>query len=391
MKKRVAFVVQRYGLEVNGGAEYHCRLIAELLTDQYEVDVLTTKALDYMTWENFYKYDLEEINGVKVRRFEVSKPRNVQLFNQKSDFIFNNKKESTYFDEHDWMWKQGPASIDLLQYLKNYHQDYVKVIFFTYNYFTTYYGVHLIPEKSILIPTAHDEPPIYLSLYKSLFHLPRHILFNTHEEKDLVHKLFHNEHVPNEIVGVGVNKPMVAASTSEQRLKLRLPENYFIYVGRIDESKGCKELFEYYLKYKSEQREYPKLVLVGKSVMGIPKDPDIVPLGFVTEEEKFTAISESLCMVMPSKYESLSMSVLESLSMSTPVIVNGHSDVLKGHCERGNAGLYYTSYEEFKACLDLISDEKSLRERMGENGVTYVEQFYNWDAIKESYVIAIEN
>ncbi|MNW49329.1 hypothetical protein D3C74_267410 [compost metagenome] len=77
--------------------------------------------------------------------------------------------------------------------------------------------------------------------------------------------------------------------------------------------------------------------------------------------------------------------------MSTPVIVNGHSDVLKGHCERGNAGLYYTSYEEFKACLDLISGEKSLRERMGENGVTYVEQFYNWDAIKESYVIAIEN
>ena len=32
MKINVAFVIQRYGVEVNGGAELHCRWITELMS-----------------------------------------------------------------------------------------------------------------------------------------------------------------------------------------------------------------------------------------------------------------------------------------------------------------------------------------------------------------------
>ena len=45
--KRIALVNQRYGLEVNGGSEYYTRLIAERLASEFEVDVITTKALEY--------------------------------------------------------------------------------------------------------------------------------------------------------------------------------------------------------------------------------------------------------------------------------------------------------------------------------------------------------
>ena len=73
IEKKLCLIVQRYGLEVNGGAELQCRQFAERLVECYQkVDVLTTKAVDYMTWENKYKSDEEWINGVHVFRFPAS-------------------------------------------------------------------------------------------------------------------------------------------------------------------------------------------------------------------------------------------------------------------------------------------------------------------------------
>ena len=77
--KRIAFVNQRYGLEVNGGSEYYTRLMAERLAKYYEVDVLTTKAVDYTTWKDWYVRDVETINGVTVRRFSVAQERAVDV------------------------------------------------------------------------------------------------------------------------------------------------------------------------------------------------------------------------------------------------------------------------------------------------------------------------
>lgn len=82
MKKKIAFVVHRYGIEVNGGAEMYCRVMAEKLKDRYDVEVLTTCALEYTTWEDYYPQGLADINGVKVRRFKVDYARNTEEFNK---------------------------------------------------------------------------------------------------------------------------------------------------------------------------------------------------------------------------------------------------------------------------------------------------------------------
>jgi glycosyltransferase involved in cell wall biosynthesis len=389
MEGKIAFVVQRYGLEVNGGSEYHCRLIAELLSHNYQVDVLTTKAIDYMTWENFYENEVEYINNVTVRRFPTDFPRNVKEFNEYSQYIFGNPKR-TFYEEMEWMKKQGPVSFELLDYIKNNHHEYKLFVFFTYTYFTTFIGMQLVPEKSILVPTAHDEPHIYLSIYKSFFHLPRHIMFNTLEEREFIHQQFNNGYIGSDIVGVGVNIPNEHLTEEQFRKKFNINDPYIIYVGRIDESKGCKELFEYYLRYTKENQSNLKLVLMGKPVMTVPKHPDIISLGFVSEEEKYGGISGAKFLIMPSKYESLSMVVLESLALKRPVLVNGECEVLKGHCERGNAGLYYSNYSEFQHCINTLKN-KNINYVLGNNGKEYVDITYNWSTIAQKFISLIEN
>ena len=40
--KKIAFIIVRYGENINGGAEVHCQMLAERLLPYYEVEVLTT-------------------------------------------------------------------------------------------------------------------------------------------------------------------------------------------------------------------------------------------------------------------------------------------------------------------------------------------------------------
>ena len=72
IRAKILFVVHRYGLDVNGGAETHCRELAERLLPFYETEVLTSCARA-IPFDDYYRPGQEEINGVKVRRFPLAK------------------------------------------------------------------------------------------------------------------------------------------------------------------------------------------------------------------------------------------------------------------------------------------------------------------------------
>lgn len=379
---RLCFVVQRYGLEVNGGAEALCREVAEHLVKHAEIDVVTTCAIDYVTWKNEYTPGVETLYGVTIRRFPVDYERNTVNFNRQSEVVFCHPR--SYEDEITWMKLQGPYSTPLLEFLSENRENYDVFIFFTYLYCTTFFGLPLVADRAMLVPTAHDEPPIYLSIFESLFRLPQAFLYNTEEERRFVNSKFQVRNIPSDIVGVGIDVPKNVDSFA---FKQKYGVNKFIvYVGRIDESKGCKELFDYFIRYKNETCSPIKLVLMGKSVMEIPDHPDIIPLGFLPEQEKFNGIMASELLVMPSRFESLSMVLLEAWCCNRPVLVNGGCEVLKGQCCRSNAGLWYEDYDEFKECLDLLLENNGLRGAMGESGKRFVEGNYNWVIIEEKYL-----
>ncbi len=387
MKKKILFVVQRYGLEVNGGAELHCRQLAERLKDEYDVSVLTTCAIDYVTWKNEYKEGIEHINGVKVIRKKVDFERNQKKFNKISAKL-NNEKDNINLGI-EWQEAQGPHSAELIKYLEDHKDDYDVIIFLTYLYYTTYFGLKVSPEKSILIPTAHDEPPIYYSIFNETFNSPKAILYSTTTERDFVNKRFKNDYIENDIVGLGVD---INENTQDIDLEktFGIKDDYVVYVGRIDESKGCKEMFEYFLEYKKTYNSNLKLVLAGKSAMEIPRNKDIVTLGFVSEDEKVNLIRKSKLLILPSKFESLSLSTLEAMYLKVPVLLNGKCEVLKQHAILSNGGLYYENKWEFLETLNYLIGNSKIAERMGDNGRRYVDENYKWDVIIKKLKEAIK-
>lgn len=387
MKNKICFVVQRYGLEVNGGSELHCRQLAEHLLKKYsDIHVVTTKAVDYMTWKNEYEADEEMINGVFVHRFAVDKERKINEFNTiNAKFLNGNLQESM---EQEWVNKQGPYCPRAVSYIEEHKNDYDVFIFFTYLYYLSVMGISKVCEKAIVIPTAHDEPFIRMKIYRNVFMLPRCFFFNTEEERKLVHFLFSNERIPNELGGVGVDIPL---DINGDRFKMKYSiDKYIVYVGRIDEGKKCDQLFQYFQEYKRRNHSDVKLVLIGKAVMKIPDSKDIISLGFVEEQDKFDGIAGALMMILPSEFESLSMVVLEAMSLYTPVIVNGKCPVLRGHCIKSNGALYYNNYFEFEGEINYILTHEQEQKIMCQNAKTYINDNYQWNTIIDKLCSLIE-
>jgi len=383
---KLAFVVQRYGMEINGGAELHCRWIAEHMRKYSDVEVLTTRALDYITWENHYPCGMGVVNGVPVRRFSVTRTRCPERFGRLQRFILEN--EHWVEDELRWIEEEGPCAPSLVRYISNHAADYDHFIFFSYRYYHSFFGVQAVPEKSVLVPTAEHDAVIHLKIFKDLFNVPRAFVYNSVEERRMIEGISRNGHIPGDIVGVGIEIPPVS---SGERFRGRhgIEGDYILYIGRIDENKGCHRLFEHFLRFKTETGSPVKLILIGNAVLKIPSHPDLVPLGFLSEEDKFDALEGARLLVMPSFYESLSMVTLEAWAMRKPVLANARCEVLKGQCLRSNAGLFYDNYEEFRDSLALLLGSEGLRRAMGGNGRKYFDAHYTWENIESKYLALI--
>lgn len=384
---KIAIINQRYGLEVNGGSELYSRQIAERLIKKYDVEVLTSCSVEYQKWANYYKEGVETINGVTVRRFKTEHERNVKRFTELDIAIHKNPMVGTDIS-NPWIEEVGPYCPSLVDYLEAHSDEYDVVIIVTYLYYPAVKSMPKVKDKVIFIPTAHQEPFIHFKMYEEIFKSPKGYIFLTPEEKLLVHGLFNNANIPYDIMGVGVDVP---ENTNAKRFKEKTGlDNYIIYVGRIDEGKDCPRLFKYFLEYKERNKNDIKLVLMGKEVVPVPKHPDIISMGFVSDEDKFDGISGAKALILPSKYESLSISVLEAMTLSIPVIVNGICDVLKGHCVKSNAGLYYKNYFEFEECVNYMFSHPHEYEIMKRNAVQYVKENFQWDIIMDKFDKMIE-
>jgi glycosyltransferase involved in cell wall biosynthesis len=380
---KLAIVVQRYGADINGGAELHARYVAEHLAQHVEVEVLTTCAADYITWRNVLPAGSETVNGVTVRRFATTREREPDEFGRLSERVFT--APHSVGDELAWLDAEGPVSPDLLAYIAQHAASFDFFLFFSVRYYHAFHGARLVPDKAILVPTAERDSALGLAIFAPLFRGVRALMYNSFEERALIQAVSGNQDVPGVVVGIGSEIPP-QTNPSRFRQKFNLRDRFAIYVGRIDENKGCGELFDFFQRYSRMLAEGMHLVLIGNAVIPIPDHPQIHHLGFVDDQDKFDAIAAAELLVMPSYLESLSMVALEAWALGKPVLANGRCDVLKGQCIRSNGGLYYDNFEEFIETLRAIDFSPTLASTLGRNGREYFTRHYSWPVIERKYL-----
>ena len=383
----LAIVVQRYGADIAGGSESLARSVAERLAAFYDVTVYTTCARDYVTWRNELPAGEETLAGVRVRRFPVEEERDLAAFNAFAEPLYG--RETSNEEEQLFLRRQGPYAPRLVEALAAERARFAAVVFFTYLYYPTYAGLRAAPERSVLVPTTHDEPPLRFRIYTEVFSRARAFGFLTAPEEALVRSRFSLGDRPALVAGMGVETPP-EPDVEGFRIRYDLDRPFALYAGRIDAGKGCAEMLAHYGRYRREVPGGASLVLIGRLAMPEPREPGVRYLGYLSEEEKAAALAGARAVICPSPYESLSIVLLEGMALGTPALATARSAVLLEHCRRSNGGLWYRDADEFVEALDLLVREEPLREALGANGRAYVRQSYRWDAVIERYRSLIE-
>lgn len=400
IKKKIAFIVHRFGRDINGGAEVHIKMIADHLSDIYNIDILTTTIKNWDDRTADYSPGIELDKNYRIIRFNTIKGNHTKLhyWRKKSKrgrkirkFLYNlnilkyiNKYISTINSNNErHFFEQSPAhSPELLDFIRDYQDEYNALIFMTYYFSNTLFGGLIAPHKSILIPTAHKEKEIFFTLYNELFTKVRHIAFNTSAEKKLCEDIFGKHLALSSIVATGVELK-APLEWKFVKTKYELPDRYILYLGRVTYGK-INTLLEDFINFKKTDNSNIKLVLTGGIDSNIPSNisKNIIFTGFVSEEEKSAIIDHAIFMINPSKFESLSLLLLEGLSRGVPVLVNGKCDVLKEHCLLSNgACTYYNSRSDFMNKIRFLLSSEKIRKEMGTKGKIYVTDNYSWETI----------
>jgi glycosyltransferase involved in cell wall biosynthesis len=382
---RVAFVLPRYGTTILGGAETAARLLAEHLVAQkgWEVQVLTSCAEDFVTWDDVLPPGREAINGVGVERFASSSGRDPS-FHPFSASLLADPTRASMDDAECWVDLQGPVVPEMTEAAAN--SDAEAVIFYPYLYYPTVRAIERVSAPTILHPAAHDEPALHLPVFPRVFAAADGMVFQTAAERDLVQGMFPVASHRQLQLGLGVDDP--DEMPSDPSTGRHAP--YLVCLGRVDGHKGSRLLASLFVTYKQRHPGPLRLVFAGPVVEAPPDHPEIDVVGPVPEREKWSLLEHAVALVSPSAREAFSLVVVESWSARTPVVVNAACAATVEHCRRSGAGLTFAGFGEFEAVVDLLVGDEAACHQLGARGRAYVDRWFRWPRVVERYATFVE-
>jgi glycosyltransferase involved in cell wall biosynthesis len=383
---KFACVIHRFGTDFAGGSEGHCRAIATRLAARHDVTIVTTCAKDHITWQNEYAEGRSTSGPLTVVRFPVVRTRSMHRFADISDAVFSG--DATDAEEEEWFRENGPDAPALLDFLKAHGGEFDRILFWSFRYYQTFFGLPLVADRSVLVPTAEEDPVIRMRAAARFFERPAAYLFLTPEEQALVAQHCPRPLPPSAIVGAGLEPPAPHADASGRLAALGIRTPFVLYLGRVDPNKGCAVLLRHFERYAAERPGGAggagvQLVMAGPVNMPLPEHPQVKTLGFVDEATREALLSSAAVLVVPSPFESLSLALLEAWNHGVPALVNGRCSVLKGQSLRADGGLYYRNFDEFSRELSYLLDHADVARQLGAQGRAYVDREYRWPLVME--------
>lgn len=358
-------------------------LTAELHRKDIPLEILTTCAKEFRSdWNvNYYKEGVYlNRNNILVKRFSVRK-RNKRSFDY-VNFKFMNEIPVTY-DEEKVFLHEMINSNDLYRYMRENSDDYSLFVFVPYMFGTTYWGMRLFPEKSVLIPCLHNESYAHMKHFQKLFPKIAGMVFNSEPEKNLAEKIYNLKNIKTLIAGIGMNTD-ISGSSNDFRRKYNINEPFILYSGRKDSGKNIDTLIRYYAEYVRRKNTDLKLVMTGNGKR--VRTDNIIDLGYVSQQDKYNAMTACEFLCQPSVNESFSLVIMESWLCKRPVLVHENCEVTQNFVLQSNGGLYFSNYPEFEACTDYLLSDRNVSCTMGINGCEYVKNNFNRETVTEKYI-----
>jgi glycosyltransferase involved in cell wall biosynthesis len=385
---KVAYVVPRYGTEVIGGAEYATRMFAERLAARpgWQVEVVTTTAVDSNTWAPHYPEADVDVRGVLVRRLRAESGRSA-AFPAAAARALQVPGRASVADQERFVDAQGPVAGRVVEAVAASDADLA--VFYPYLFWTTVRGLPAVADRSVLHPAAHDEAAIRLPIYQPVFGAARGLVFQTESERALVHGLFPIGATPQLLLGLGVEEAEGEPAAARDGLGLG-ERPYLVYVGRVDRAKGCEVLARWFAAYKRRRPGPLVLVLAGQVVEPPPDHPDVLVTGPVDDATKWGLLRGATAVVSPGAFEAFSLLVIEGWTAGAPVLVNGRCRPTREHAERSGAGLWYESYAGFESILDRLLADPAAGAALAARGRAYVDANFSWPVLIDRYANFLE-
>lgn len=359
-----------------GGPLRQCyELSKELVRRGHEVTVFTTDTVDASKRTIISE---EEIDGIKVKRFKnvnnsIAYHHNISLSPGMLPALGRQLKDFDLVHIHEYRTIQN---VFVLHYAVKYDTPYVLqahgsatklATFFQKKtlkkIFDNLWGYRILKGASRLIALTKAETLEYISMGIT---------------KDKI------ELVPNAI-DIAEFECLPKAGEFRKKYGLNNSLKVILYLGRIHRIKGLDLLMKSVAKLPKDACDV-KIVIAGpddgylsmleKIIRELKIEEKVLITGPLYDKEKLEAYVDADVYILPSYYESFSITVLEALACGTPVIITEGCGIAER--VKGEAGLVVNQDEKGlrDAMLYLLSNDK-LRKRLGERGRLMVFEQYS--------------